>query len=101
MFTTGPDGAYEVVTSRPVAYPIPGDGPAGELLFANGRHNWRPAHVHFVVSAPGHKTVITHLLDRDSDYLDTDAVFGVRNSLVVDMRDGQCRHDFVLEPAGG
>ena len=101
VFTTGSDGAYEVATSRPVAYPIPGDGPAGELLFANGRHNWRPAHVHFVVSAPNYKTVITHLFDQDSDYLDTDAVFGVRNSLVVDMANGQCRHDFVLEPSGG
>ena len=101
VFTTGPDGAYEVVTVRPVAYSIPGDGPAGELLFANGRHNWRPAHVHFVVSADGYKPVITHLFDQDSDYLDTDAVFGVRNSLIVDMSDGQCRYDFVLEPTSG
>ena len=100
VFTTGPDGAYEVVTTRPVAYSIPGDGPAGELLFANGRHNWRPAHVHFVVSASGYKPVITHLFDQDSDYLDTDAVFGVRDSLVVDMSDGQCSYDFVLESLG-
>lgn len=98
VFTTGADGAYEVRTVRPAAYPIPGDGPAGELLFANGRHNWRPAHVHFVVSAGGHKTVITHLFDSTSDYLDSDAVFGVRDSLIVDMSGGACAYDFVLEP---
>ena len=98
VFTTGPDGRYEICTVRPVAYQIPGDGPAGALLFANGRHNWRPAHVHFVVSAPGHKSVITHLFDAASDYLDSDAVFGVRESLVVDMSSGECGYDFALEP---
>jgi hydroxyquinol 1,2-dioxygenase len=97
VFTTGVDGAYEFVGVRPVQYSIPGDGPAGELLFANGRHNWRPGHMHFVVSAPGHKTVITHLFDADSDYLDSDAVFGVRDSLVVDMNNGSCEYDFVLD----
>ncbi len=97
IFTTGADGAYEIRGVRPVKYSIPGDGPAGELLFANGRHNWRPAHMHFVVSAPGYKTVITHTFDAGSDYLDSDAVFGVRDSLVVDMNDGTCRYDFVLE----
>ena len=99
VFTTGEDGSYLIRTVRPVAYPIPADGPAGDLLFANGRHNWRPAHVHFVISAPGYKKVITHLFDKASQYLRTDAVFGVRDSLVVDMSGGQCAHDFVLEPA--
>jgi catechol 1,2-dioxygenase len=99
IFTTGDDGGYEVRTVRPVAYQIPGDGPAGELLRLNERHNWRPAHIHFVVDAPGHKAVITHLFDAASDYLDSDAVFGVRNSLIVDMADGVCEYDFVLEPA--
>ncbi len=99
VFTTGDDGAYEFRSVRPVAYQIPGDGPAGDLLFANGRHNWRPAHVHFVVSAPHKKTVITHLFDADSDYLDSDAVFGVRQSLVADMNDGACEFDFVLDDA--
>ncbi len=98
IYTTGADGSYEIAAVRPVAYPIPGDGPAGELLFANGRHNWRPGHVHFVVAAPGHKTVITHLFDHESDHLDADAVFGVRDSLVVDMSGGTCEYDFVLEP---
>ncbi len=100
LYTTGAGGRYEVRTVRPVSYPVPDDGPAGALLHATGRHNWRPAHVHFVVSAPGHKTVITHLFDSESDYLDSDVVFGVRDSLVVDMSGGTCDYDFVLEPAG-
>ena len=98
IFTTGDDGRYEIVSVRPVAYPIPGDGPAGQLLFDNGRHNWRPGHMHFVVAAPGHKRVITHLFDAASDYLDSDAVFGVRESLIADMSDGVCQYDFVLQP---
>lgn len=98
IFTTGPDGRYEFTGVRPVDYQIPGDGPAGDLLFDNGRHNWRPGHLHTVVSAPGHKTVITHLFDSESNYLDSDAVFGVRPSLIVDMTGGTCDYDFVLEP---
>lgn len=97
IFTTGSDGRYEIVGIRPVPYQIPGDGPAGDLLFENGRHNWRPGHMHFVVAAPGHKTVITQLFDAASDYLDSDAVFGVRDSLVVDISGDRCEYDFVLE----
>lgn len=100
VFTTGADGTYRFTGVRPVDYQIPGDGPAGELLFQNGRHNWRPGHLHTVVSAPGHKTVITHLFDSESNYLESDAVFGVRPSLVVDMTGGTCVYDFVLEPEG-
>jgi catechol 1,2-dioxygenase len=99
VFTTGPDGRYEFKGLRPVDYQIPGDGPAGDLLTGNGRHNWRPGHLHTVVSAPSHKTVITHLFDSESNYLDSDAVFGVRPSLVVDMTSGTCEYDFVLEPS--
>ncbi len=97
IYTTGDDGRYEIQAVRPVAYPIPGDGPAGALLFDNGRHNWRPGHTHFVVSAPGYKSIITHLFDSESEYLDSDAVFGVRDSLVVDMTGGTCDFDFVLD----
>lgn len=99
VYTTGADGTYEIVAVRPVAYSIPGDGPAGDWLFATGRHNWRPAHTHFMVAADGYKTVITHLFDADSDYLDSDAVFGVRDSLVVDMNGGSCSYDFILDTA--
>lgn len=97
LFTTDEAGRYSFRTQRPVPYPIPGDGPAGELLARTGRHNWRPAHIHFVVAADGHKSVITHVFDATSDYLDSDAVFGVRDSLVVDMADGVAAFDFVLE----
>lgn len=97
VYTTGPDGAYEISAVRPVAYSIPGDGPAGEWLFATGRHNWRPAHTHFMVAADGYKTVITHLFDAASDFLDSDAVFGVRDSLIADMSGGTCEFDFVLD----
>jgi len=98
VYTTGPDGRFEIVATRPIDYTVPADGPAGALLFENGRHNWRPAHFHFVVSAPGHRTVITHLFDSESNYLHSDAVFGVRDSLVVDMTSGECEFDFVLAP---
>jgi len=97
IFTAGDDGSYEFRTVRPVAYPIPEDGPVGEMLRATGRHNWRPAHIHFLVSAPGHKPVITHVFDRESRYLDADAVFGVRPSLVLDMDRGRATFDPVLE----
>ncbi len=96
-FVTGSDGSYEFRTVRPVAYPVPEDGPVGAMLRANGRHNWRPAHTHVVVSAPSYKTIITHLFDRDSDFLDSDTVFGVRDSLVVDMSGSTVDYDFVLE----
>ncbi len=99
IFTTRSDGVYEIKGIRPVLYQIPGDGTAGDLLFENGRHNWRPGHMHFVVAASGHKTVITHLFDAASGYLDSDAVFGVRDSLIVDMSGDRCNYDFVLEPA--
>jgi protocatechuate 3,4-dioxygenase beta subunit len=100
IFTTGDDGAYVFVGVRPVPYQIPGDGPAGDLLFANGRQNWRPGHVHFRIAAPGHKTVITHLFDAASAHLESDTVFGVRPSLVIEMSGGVCEYDFVLEPVG-
>lgn len=99
LFTVADDGTYAFRTVRPVAYPIPGDGPVGEMLRATGRHNWRPAHIHFVVSAPGHEPVITHVFDRASEYLDSDAVFGVRESLVIDMDGGEATFDPVLERA--
>ena len=99
VFRSGDDGTYAFVTTRPPAYPIPGDGPAGAMLRAMNRHNWRPGHTHVVVEAPGYKTVITHVFDAGSDYLDSDAVFGVRDSLIVDMSGEQVTFDFALEPA--
>ncbi|HET8977710.1 MAG TPA: dioxygenase [Solirubrobacteraceae bacterium] len=84
-FLSRGDGGFALRTVRPVPYPIPDDGPVGRMLVAAGRHAWRPAHIHFMVSAPGYRTLVTHVFDSASDYLDSDTVFGVRDSLVVDF----------------
>jgi protocatechuate 3,4-dioxygenase beta subunit len=98
VFSTDDAGAFRFETVRPVDYTIPDDGPVGEVLRATGRHNWRPAHIHLIVSAPGHRTVSTHVFDAASKHLDDDAVFGVRESLVVAMDGGDARFDVVLAP---
>jgi catechol 1,2-dioxygenase len=81
-FTTREDGSYAFVAVRPVPYTIPDDGPVGAMLGATGRHPWRPAHIHMIVRAPGHRTVATHVFDRGSEFLDSDAVFAVKPSLL-------------------
>jgi protocatechuate 3,4-dioxygenase beta subunit len=86
VFAAGPDGRYAFRTARPVSYPIPTDGPVGALLRETGRHCWRAAHIHAIVSAAGHRTVTTHIFDADNPYLGSDAVFGVRDSLVRSFR---------------
>jgi len=86
VFTTGEDGHYEFRTVRPVSYPIPVDGPVGDLLRATARHHWRAAHIHAIVSAPGHRAVTTHVFDADNRYLASDAVFGVKDSLARPFR---------------
>ena len=78
------EGRYRFWTVLPEPYPIPTDGPVGRLLEVTGRHPWRPAHLHFMISAPGHERLITHVFRRGGAYLDSDAVFGVRPSLVAD-----------------
>lgn len=82
-FRTGTDGRYWFWSVRPTDYSIPADGPVGAMLEATGRHPWRPAHLHLIVSAPGHSTVTTHFFDDRSRYLDSDAVFGVKPSLIT------------------
>jgi hydroxyquinol 1,2-dioxygenase len=81
-FHTRADGSYGFVAVRPVPYTIPDDGPVGRMLDATGRHPWRPAHIHMIVRAPGHRTLATHVFDASSEYLDTDAVFAVKPSLL-------------------
>lgn len=88
-FHTDAEGRYLVRTVRPVHYPIPADGPVGQMLRATGGHPWRPAHIHFVVSAEGYEPVTTHLFDRADAYLESDAVFAVKDSLICDF----VRHD--------
>lgn len=77
------DGGFNFRSVLPVPYPIPHDGPVGQMLEALGRHPWRPAHLHFMIKASGYQTLITHVFRDDDQYLASDAVFGVRSSLVA------------------
>jgi protocatechuate 3,4-dioxygenase beta subunit/peroxiredoxin len=113
-FRSGPDGSYDLWTVKPVSYPIPDDGPVGDLLAVAGRHNMRPAHFHLIASADGHRTIVSELYTDDDPYLGSDAVFGVKPSLVVHydrVEDPEAlaaagrsepywdlEHDFILTP---
>ena len=108
------DGRWWFWSVRPEAYPIPDDGPVGTLLRATGRSPMRPAHVHFMITADGHRRLITHVFDGADPHLDSDAVFGVRPGLVttfarhepgtapdgtrMDVPYHTMRYDFVMEP---
>ena len=81
--TTGADGRYLFSTVKPAPYTVPDDGPVGELLRATGRTPWRPSHLHFIVTAPGHRSLVTEVFPSDDPYLDEDAVFGVREQLIM------------------
>ncbi len=96
---TGDDGSFRFTTVRPVDYPVPHDGPVGAMLQASGRHPWRPAHIHFAMTAAGYQPLVTHLFDAASPHLDSDAVFAVRPSLVIDMAAPECTVEFVLQPS--
>lgn len=98
------EGRYHFRSILAEAYPIPDDGPVGDMLRATRRHPWRPAHLHFMIKAPGYETLITHVFRDGDPYLDSDAVFGVRQSLIADwvrQPDGNylVEYDFVLNPA--
>jgi hydroxyquinol 1,2-dioxygenase len=82
-FHTDAQGQYRFWSIRPSCYPVPDDGPVGVMLRKMGRHPFRPGHMHTMLSAAGYETLITHLFVADSPYLESDAVFGVRNSLIV------------------
>lgn len=92
VFRTGPDGRYWFRGVKPKFYPIPDDGPVGRLLAALGRHPYRPAHLHYILDAPGHDRLVTHIFDPDDPYIASDAVFGVKHSLLA-------RFDLVTDPA--
>ncbi|PRY26103.1 hydroxyquinol 1,2-dioxygenase [Aliiruegeria haliotis] len=91
LMTCDGNGRYAFTTVRPVSYTVPEDGPVGEILRAAGRHPWRPSHLHYIVSAPGHRTLVTEVFPDDDPYLDEDTVFGVRDDLVM---------TYVPQPAG-
>ncbi|MBB5214469.1 intradiol ring-cleavage dioxygenase [Parapusillimonas granuli] len=108
------EGRFRFKTVLPECYPIPHDGPVGQMLERLGRHPWRPAHLHFMIEAAGYKSLVTHVFRSDDRYLESDAVFGVRSSLVAEWKknpagagpDGTAYtdgyytldFDFVLEP---
>ena len=103
-YVSDDQGRFEIRTVRPVPYPIPDDGPVGRLLQDTGRHPWRAAHIHLKATADGFTALTTHLFDRASDYLDSDTVFGVKESLIEDFVAGPdgvlvCEHDVVLTRA--
>jgi catechol 1,2-dioxygenase len=95
LFRTGDDGRYLFRTVKPSSYPIPTDGPVGAMLTALGRHPMRPAHVHFILSADGCEPLTTHLFVAGDPYLESDAVFGVKDSLIVPF----VRHEDAAEAA--
>ncbi|HZY16016.1 MAG TPA: dioxygenase [Ramlibacter sp.] len=117
QFRTDQDGGYRFWSIRPNFYPVPGDGPVGAMLGRMGRHLNRPGHMHMMLNAPGHERLVTHIFVKDSPYLDSDAVFGVRNSLIIDFPkhapgkapDGRslnkpwytAKYDFKLVPSAG
>jgi hydroxyquinol 1,2-dioxygenase len=105
VFRTGPDGRYWFRGIKPVSYPIPDDGPVGKMLERVERHPWRPAHMHFLVTAKGYEPVTTHTFVEGDRYLTSDAVFGVKETLIVPFTrredgdtDWRSEFDFVLKP---
>lgn len=85
VFRTGADGKYWFSGIRPKHYPIPADGPVGDLLNRLGRHPYRPAHLHYILSKDGFETLTTHIFDPDDPYIDSDSVFGVKKSLIAEF----------------
>jgi protocatechuate 3,4-dioxygenase beta subunit len=116
-FITDADGRFFFRTILPCSYPIPIDGPVGEMILATRRHPMRPAHVHFLVNAPGYEPLITHVFIEGDKYLDSDVVFGVKDDLIskieirndTTMPDGQpapgpwhlMTYDFRMKPGNG
>ncbi|MGV2181518.1 intradiol ring-cleavage dioxygenase [Rhizobium rhizogenes] len=86
VFRTGADGRYWFRAVKPKYYPIPDDGPVGQLLTHLGRHPYRPAHLHYIIKAKGFEPLVTHIFDPDDPYINSDAVFGVKESLLAQFK---------------
>jgi hydroxyquinol 1,2-dioxygenase len=115
-YTSRPDGTYCIATIAPLGYSIPMDGPVGDLIRQTDISHFRPAHVHFLVEAPGYTRLITHLFQEGAQYLDSDVVFGTKAELVVGFEPREpgptpcggtsevpwllAVYDFVLQPPG-
>jgi protocatechuate 3,4-dioxygenase beta subunit len=96
-FTTDAAGRFSFRSVKPAGYPVPTDGPVGEMLRAQNRHPFRPAHIHFLGFKGGYKTLITQVFVDDDEHLESDVVFGVTRALVGNYR----RHDHGEPPAAG
>ncbi|MFJ5990479.1 catechol 1,2-dioxygenase [Lentzea sp. NPDC092896] len=99
VVTTDAEGRFEITTVQPAPYQIPTDGPTGRLIDAAGWHPWRPAHLHLVVRAPGHRPITTQLYFAGGEYVDSDVAEAVKPELVLTPADQRVSYDFVLEPA--
>lgn len=115
VFTTDEDGRYYYTTVLPKSYTVPYDGPVGKMLIATGRHAWRTKHLHYIIRADGLRPITTEIFFEGDEYLDSDAVFGVRKTLVTKPQrvpkdanleydlehrpDARIDFDFVLAPA--
>lgn len=114
IFTANENGEYWYTTVLPKPYTVPYDGPVGRLLRAGNRHAWRASHLHYIIRAEGYRAITTELFFENTEYLDNDAVFGVRRSLITKLEpvkkgdalpqtdvapNAKCRFDFVLAPA--
>jgi hydroxyquinol 1,2-dioxygenase len=105
QFRSDAQGRFHFKCITPVSYPVPHDGPVGKMLVATGRHPMRPGHLHFTIEAPGFEKLVTHLFVKGDKYLSSDAVFGVKESLIVNFGkknaagEAVCSYDFVLKPS--
>jgi len=99
-FRTDADGRISFWSIVPTSYPIPTDGPVGQMLGTVGRHPYRPAHIHFMIGKDGYETLVTHLFIAGDEYLDSDAVFGVKQQLVVELTDAEAGWNAAGERVG-
>jgi protocatechuate 3,4-dioxygenase beta subunit len=99
VFRTDAQGNYNLRTLRPLGYMIPMDGPVGDMIRAQRRHGYRPAHIHFLIGAPGYRELVTALYMREDDHIDSDTVFGVEDSLITMPKKGDADSPFPNLPS--
>ncbi|MEV6238574.1 catechol 1,2-dioxygenase [Lentzea sp. NPDC051838] len=97
VVVTDSEGRFEITTVQPAPYQIPHEGPTGQMIDAAGWHPWRPAHLHLIVRAPGHRTITTQLYFAGGEYVDSDVAEAVKPELVLTPAEGRAVYHFVLE----